>query len=703
MEQEFELYQQVKKYLEGLGYPSNTIIPEYVTSSGSRTDIAVKNENRVLVAIALKSKLNINASSQEEIAFHPITRQLQKQADELGAKYYVVSDGKKHIWLKTGANGRPEVTVAIIYANLSGTTLSNAEFTKFLLEHVFEYVKNFPITGDVLYDNSIILYLRLVQELRINSSLPIDLTDILDGIRQQFTTHKSIREKDIIIDALERLGEVNLLENKSAVLEFIDECFQEYRREWNVPRWLGDLMVKVLLLETNASIVDMFARNGTLTSAAYLNHYNNVRSFYVNQTEIYWIKIQQILSSNKEQDLTFEPGLLRGELAVIANKSIDAVLLAPPFNLKFNSFQGSYLASIGVNDSDSLFLEAAFNGLKENGKVVSVVKDGFLLSSTYEKARRYFKENGTIEALISLPQDTFRPYSSVKTSLIVLRKDIRSQSRTKTFFASIENSPRNNFLNCREDININSILENYESFKNFDSVDSVSKNGFVIDNITSNNFHFSKYWYENQKGKTPTLDTDFIAIPLKELVVQIERGSAIVTDSNNPEIPFVTPASIRSLLLKTEELSYTSTKKLPKGKIKTIDKDDIIVNIIGPYRGKAALATSEVKGFPINRHLISIKANLDLIIPQYLVIALNSKYVQDQFLDKSSGAVIHALNLASFEEIYLPVPNIKQQEQIYSEYSKLLDELAKLKNRESEIQSKLKNKLNGLGKGGDLL
>jgi len=703
MEHEFELYQQVKKYLEGLGYPSNSIIPEYPGPNNNHIDIVIKTAKDVLVAIEIKNKLFINTTSNEELSYHPVARLLQKNAEELGAKYYMLSDGRQNVWMKTGVNGRPETTIEIKYSNFDATTLSNAEFTKFILAHVFEYIKNYPITGDPLFDSSIILYIRLLQELGNNRDLPFDLNEIIGRTHLTEKKSKSYSVDKVVHEALERLREVNLLENKNSVLEFIDEYFQIYRREWNIPRWLADFMAKLILQKPESILVDMFTRNGVLTSTSYLNNYKNVLSFYSNQDEIYWIKSQQILSSSKEQELKFEPGLLRGELDVVPKQFADGVLVALPFNLKFDFFRTSNLTSLGIKDSNSLYLEAAFDALRHNGKVIAIVPDGFLLSSSYAKTRDYFKNNGFIQAVISLPSDTFSPYSSVKTSLIVLEKK-PSSIQSNTFFASLEESPKKNLINSRDNKNINTILSNFEWFNDSNTLQvDPSKNGFLVNNIDGKNFHFTKYWFESSHEDRNILDSNYSAIPLKELIIDIKRGSALVSDPKSGNIPFVSPASIRSLLLKKEELSYTSSSKLPKGAIRRIEENDIIVNIIGPYRGKAALATSEVIGFPINRHLISIKANLSLIIPQYLAIALNSKYVQDQFLDKSSGAVIQALNLASFEEIYLPVPDIEEQEKIYSEYSKLLDELSRIKDRESEIQSKLNNKLNGLGKGGDLL
>ncbi len=146
-----------------------------------------------------------------------------------------------------------------------------------------------------------------------------------------------------------------------------------------------------------------------------------------------------------------------------------------------------------------------------------------------------------------------------------------------------------------------------------------------------------------------------------------------------------------------EELSFTSNENLPKS-INVVKENDIIINAIGSHRGSATIVPSRLEGTPINRHVILLQANLDMIIPGYLAIALNSKYVQNQFFDKSSGTVIPALSTKSFEEIYVPVPNMTRQAEIYSEYLVLINKLNESESAVSKLKSQIAQKLNVLGK-----
>lgn len=169
------------------------------------------------------------------------------------------------------------------------------------------------------------------------------------------------------------------------------------------------------------------------------------------------------------------------------------------------------------------------------------------------------------------------------------------------------------------------------------------------------------------------------------------------------DIPCINPAVVRELRLNMEHLSYTSKEMLPNGRIQRVGMNDVLVNIIGPYRGKAALVSREFEEMLVNRHIAIIKPNTDLIIPGYLAIALNSQFVQEQFHDQTSGTVIPALNLASFDHILIPVPGLETQIEIYKEFAQQLDELASINERATVLEGEITKKLFNLSKQGDKL
>jgi hypothetical protein len=697
MEFETQAYSEIKKYLKNLGYPSTSIFPQY-DIRGSKIDVVVKSKDKVLIAIEIKGNSAVKPMTASEIGYHPITRSLQKIAFELEAKYYLLSDGEQHIWLKTGQDGRPEKTVAIPYTQLNAHTLSEFEFTGTVLEHVSQYIQNFPITGDHQYDVSIVLYAKLLLDIGQQGSLPIDLQDIIGAHYINEKSSSNYTAEEILKEALERLKDIDLIDNRIAVFEFIDGFFEASRKEWNVPRWVADFMVSLIHKDKQSNLSDLFSRNGILTSAAYLRGFLNVSSYYTSHKELYWIKIQQILGNRKESEVKFEPSVLKGDFSLVSSNSMDAVLLAPPFNLKFEGNQDSYLGRKGVKDGNTLFLEVALKMANNEGQVVAIVPDGFLLSGQYEKSRSYFQS--MVEAVIGLPEGTFKPYSTVKTSLVVLRKD-RSLNQEKVFMASLNKVQNTNPLYNEYDDAIKHILENLSAFRTGKDI-AASEEGFVVNKLDAKNFHVSKYWLDERVKSSDVTQPGFATLPLKEVIKSISRGSPIVKDPDG-QVPYINPAVVRELRLNKEKLSYTTEEKLFNNKAKQVFVNDVLVNIIGPYRGNAALVSTEFEGMSVNHHLAIIKVNTDFILPGYLAIVLNSQFVKDQLHDQTSGTVIPALNLSSFEQIVLLVPSLEMQEQIYEEYAKRLNELATIQTRAKILEGEISQRLSILGKGGGKL
>ena len=692
METELQLFTKVQRYLEGLGYPGSTILFEYKTPNNGFADIVVKTNEGVLIVIEVKNRIPFDKNDREEIGFHPITRQLQKYAQILETAYYIVSDGYNHIWLKTGLNGRPVTIAEKPFTELGVSELSETSFISEVLEHTSEYLRNYSITGDLLFDLSIVFYLKLTQELDTKTNL--SLHELLNTEFREVNYDRIPKIEKIVSETLFRLESVSFMKNKDTVLLFVSELFQKNRREWIIPRWVADLMVKVLDCKKSQPVLDMITRYGMLMTAGYRNGLSNVTSFYTNPKELYWIKIQKMLLTEYEDNVFYHPEIITGDLIVDNLPRVDGLLLAPPFNIKLEANHSTKLSSIGIKDSTSLFLELGLNAISGDGRLVAIVPDGFLLSSAYKKARHYFKNHAYIETIISLPQDAFAPFAAVKTSIISICRKSNNNNKP-CFLAALDEFTKEVKLDISSSEDALTIVSNLNAFrlnKNFVH----SKLGIVENELDVENFHFTKYWFQSHYGNRENLQDGFVPIPLKELLRKIIRGSQLVADKGN--MPYIGPAAIRSMQLIEEEFSYTSNEKLPKS-VNTVSENDIIINAIGSHRGSAAVIQSNLEGTPINRHVILLKANTDMVIPGYLAVALNSKYVQDQFFDKSTGTVIPALNTKTFEEIYIPVPNLSHQKKIYDDYLLLLNELNEAESVASKLKSRINQNLNILGKG----
>jgi type I restriction enzyme M protein len=143
----------------------------------------------------------------------------------------------------------------------------------------------------------------------------------------------------------------------------------------------------------------------------------NSRAFLLGLTRL-------VLAGSTSARLAIGNSLESVTLRNIAKDDFDVVLANPPMGAKTQRDKGRYFQFPYVTpDQTGMFVQQALAQLKPQGRAVIAVPDGFLFRSGVEcELRRSLIEQGQIEAVISLPTGVFLPYTSVKCSLLVLRK-----------------------------------------------------------------------------------------------------------------------------------------------------------------------------------------------------------------------------------------------------------------------------------------
>lgn len=136
------------------------------------------------------------------------------------------------------------------------------------------------------------------------------------------------------------------------------------------------------------------------------------------------------------------------ELApLLASESFRYVLANPPFtgtvdtaDLEKSLFPTGKKDGVLTNKSELLFVWLMLDLLDVSGRCAVIVPEGVLFGNTdaHVKLRRELLTEHCVEAVISLPGGVFQPYTGVKTSILVFRKET-----PRTAKASFEkSSPR---------------------------------------------------------------------------------------------------------------------------------------------------------------------------------------------------------------------------------------------------------------------
>jgi len=113
------------------------------------------------------------------------------------------------------------------------------------------------------------------------------------------------------------------------------------------------------------------------------------------------------------------------------NAQFDAIITNPPFSVDLDNETKKHLSSGFLfgnkKNSENLFVERWYQLLKPNGRLGAVLPESVFDTTENKYIRlfiyRYFK----VKAVVSLPQLTFEPFTSTKTSLLFAQKKTKAE------------------------------------------------------------------------------------------------------------------------------------------------------------------------------------------------------------------------------------------------------------------------------------
>ena len=122
----------------------------------------------------------------------------------------------------------------------------------------------------------------------------------------------------------------------------------------------------------------------------------------------------------------------------------DIVLANPPFTGKLDKGDVNPDLGIDTGATELLFLARISKMLRSGGKAAVIIPEGVLFGSNkaQKATREILLKDNQLEAVISLPAGAFKPYTGVKTAILVFTK-VQEDSKTwhteKVWFYALEN------------------------------------------------------------------------------------------------------------------------------------------------------------------------------------------------------------------------------------------------------------------------
>jgi hypothetical protein len=662
------IYLVEQKLLE-LGYSKDNIQFDVQTPLGRRADIVIFEKNEPKVVIEVKSADTYLPDSDSELKYFPAARQAQSYAKELGALHFVVSNGFLFRWFITDEDGLPK----LLEHPVLQTSMPPFETEKGK-KKIVQVLYNLADQGrDYLSFDSLFLNLGsalLAYFEHIENASTFFQKENLN------ITEKQIVNTDFISSAYSTFNEVSLKTYPGDLLvDAIDEFLQVYITDikmgaFRLPNWLTKFMIDLSQIQPSEKFLDIYSNVGDGAIAAYRVRKDiPIYSLSSTQLSYLWDKVKRVAIGMKSQDVIWVDAESFDSISF--EGGIEKILVAPPFNARISDKDNQ------LQRSENFYLERAIDFLANEGRIVAIVPENFLIAGSQQKFRLFLISKLHLRAVISLEQ--FLPNTDVKASVLVLDK-LNEAPKNGILMAELTSADIKQSLTTNKNKQIAELVKLLREHLNGNTPAKTPKKSVVTESELVQNQSWSV-----KRFLEPTIDMPVTAYPLAKLfdLSRIIRGADITIDVDG-NLPLIGPAAIRAFDIDPTKLDLTSEKKisLAKSTPKRTKTNDILIHAIGPHRGQAALVTEEFDSFLVSRHLLIVSLESKTVLPEYLVIALNSTFVRKQIYNLSTGSVISGLTPRNVQQLSLPLPALSEQLQI-------IQQVNDIRSRQDALQANL--------------
>jgi type I restriction enzyme M protein len=356
----------------------------------------------------------------------------------------------------------------------------------------------------------------------------------------------------------------------------------------------------------------------------------------------------------------------------------DVILANPPFMSPKGGVSTHSKFSINSTRSEVLFVDYITNHLRPQGRAGIVVPNGIVATTqtAYKQLRKMLVQDSLI-AVISLPAGVFQPYSGVKTSILILDKNLAKRSN-HILFLKIDNDGFDLGAQRREidkndlPLALKTLETHTESLIKEKVFDELPKMATLVEKETilanKDIFLSAEKYFETEKAQT-----EFDLVKLEEVCIIQSGGTPSKTEKSywdNGTIPWVGSTVCKNEVIYNAETLITELG-LKKSNAKLFPKGTTLIALVGATIGKTAYLEFETT---TNQNIAGLQVKDETVLnKKYLFLISQTLY--DQFYALGDGGFRMA-SLSFIKELEIPLPPLKIQDQIVAEiedYRKIID------------------------------
>jgi type I restriction enzyme M protein len=385
-------------------------------------------------------------------------------------------------------------------------------------------------------------------------------------------------------------------------------------------------------------------------------------------------------------------GLLADDVPV---GSVDLILTNPPFGSDLTNGRALQALQTGKGRNSRrrgvLFLERCVGLLRPGGRLAIVLDDSVLNLPKNRDVRQLIRKEAIIEAVIGLPDVMFMPYSTAKSSILVLRRrSTPTEAQGQVLMADVEhvgNRPNGDPLygDIRDEAgnrllksDLPKVLEQWRRFVAGNDVFAEFEGSVVftanIEEYVSepDGDRLDVYFFHPKRTEANTrlARSRYPLVPLEE-VAELD-GTAVNPSEEFGEI------TIRWIGLGEIE-SHTGryeVKEMPGDRLRSnahsFQGGDILLSRLRPKLRKVVIVPAEDEGGLCSGELLVFRVRpgySEKVSAEYLAHLLRSDLILGQMIYRITGIGRPRVSAGSVRRMSIPLAPLEIQEQVAKELS----------------------------------
>ncbi len=379
-------------------------------------------------------------------------------------------------------------------------------------------------------------------------------------------------------------------------------------------------------------------------------------------------------------------------------EKMDVILTNPPFGSDLNDQKALSEMVLGHGRNSRrrgvLFIERCLDYLKPGGVLGIIIDEGALNGPSNVDVRKLILEKADLFAVVSLPETTFMPYASVKTSILFMQKKGASARNRihagKTFYAQADTVGRKpngeplfraNASTGRQELDsdLPDILQMWRA--NLDGprddrgywarLPDLENGDFLGDGLRLD----AAYHHPSRIEAMRTLQgSPYPLLSLGEICGLRNEAVVPARSLQEEDILYIGLANIEARSGRCSPVVVSGAGL--KSSVKRFVSGDILFAKMRPELRKVCLVSGDFEeGFASSECLVLVPkrgeaAGPYVMLPELIALLLRSDLVYGQIVHQVTGIGRPRLNKSAVMSVHLPVPGLRDQQRLLDLYQR---------------------------------